>query len=121
MVDLHHHGDAELAPGMLDLAVNVRGSTPSWLRTVLAQSLDRLGAYPDPRAATAAVAWRHGRDPAEVLLTAGAAEAFVLLARALRPRYALVVHPGFTEPEAALRAAGHPVHRLVLPPPYVLG
>ena len=121
MVDLHHHGDAELAPGMLDLAVNVRGSTPSWLRTVLAQSLDRLGAYPDPRAATAAVARRHGRDPAEVLLTAGAAEAFVLLARALRPRYALVVHPGFTEPEAALRAAGQPVHRLVLPPPYVLG
>jgi histidinol-phosphate aminotransferase len=49
-----------------------------------------------------------------VLLTAGAAEAFVLLARALRPRRAVVVHPSFTEPEAALRAAGHPVERLLL-------
>jgi histidinol-phosphate aminotransferase len=30
------------------------------------------------------------------------------------------VHPSFTEPEAALRAAGHDVERLVLEPPYVL-
>ncbi|WP_460370722.1 Rv2231c family pyridoxal phosphate-dependent protein CobC, partial [Actinocorallia lasiicapitis] len=54
------------------------------------------------------------RPPAEVLLTSGAAEAFVLLARVLRPRHAVVVHPQFTEPEAALRAAGHRVHRAVL-------
>ena len=122
MVDLRHHGDAETGPGLLDLAVNVRAAAPPpWLRAVLAESLERLGAYPDPREATAAVAARHGRDPAEVLVTAGAAEAFVLLARALRPDDTLVVHPGFTEPEAALRAAGHPVRRLVLSPPYVLG
>jgi histidinol-phosphate aminotransferase len=49
-----------------------------------------------------------------VLLTAGAAEAFVLLARALTPRHAVVVHPQFTEPEAALRAAGHGVDRVLL-------
>ena len=55
-----------------------------------------------------------------MLLTSGAAEAFVLLARVLRPAHAVVVHPGFTEPEAALRAAGHEVDRLVLAPPYVL-
>ncbi|WP_067975340.1 Rv2231c family pyridoxal phosphate-dependent protein CobC, partial [Nocardiopsis trehalosi] len=60
---------------------------------------------------------RHGRAEADVLLTAGAAEAFVLLARALRPRRAVVVHPQFTEPEAALRAAGHPVDRVLLPAP----
>jgi histidinol-phosphate aminotransferase len=40
---------------------------------------------------------------------------FVLLARALTPRRAVVVHPSFTEPEAALRAAGHRVERLLLP------
>lgn len=121
MVDLRHHGDAELAPGLLDLAVNVRGSAPpAWLRAALTGSLDRLGAYPDPRAATSAVAARHGRSADEVLLTAGAAQAFVLLARALRPAHPLVVHPGFTEPEAALWAAGHRVRRLVLAPPYVL-
>ncbi|HWH29515.1 MAG TPA: Rv2231c family pyridoxal phosphate-dependent protein CobC, partial [Mycobacteriales bacterium] len=56
----------------------------------------------------------------DVLLTAGAAEAFVLLARALHPRRAVCVHPSFTEPEAALRAAGHDVDRVVLDPPYVL-
>jgi histidinol-phosphate aminotransferase len=119
--DLGHHGDREVGPGLLDLAVNVRGEAPPpWLRGRLERSLDKLGAYPDPTKAVEVVARRHGRDPAEVLLTAGGAEAFVLLARALTPSYALCVHPSFTEPEAALRAAGHEVHRHVLAPPYVL-
>ncbi len=117
-VDLEHHGDLDLAPGLVDLAVNVRaGTPPPWLREVLASSLADVAAYPDLRPARAAVAAAHGRDPAEVLPTAGAAEAFVLLARALRPRRAVVVHPSFTEPEAALRAAGHRVERLLLEPP----
>jgi histidinol-phosphate aminotransferase len=115
--DLRHHGDAEVGAGLTDLAVNVRlPAPPEWLRERLAASLTGLAAYPDPARARAAVAARHGRDPDEVLLTAGAAEAFVLLARALRPRRAVVVHPQFTEPEAALRAAGHPVERVVLDP-----
>ena len=118
---LRHHGDAEATPGLLDLAVNVRGTAPpAWLRTRLAASLDDLGRYPDPSSATAAVAARHGRPLDEVLLTAGAAEAFVLLARVLRPVHAVCVHPSFTEPEAALRAAGHAVDRVVLAPPYRL-
>ncbi|WP_031060857.1 Rv2231c family pyridoxal phosphate-dependent protein CobC, partial [Streptomyces sp. NRRL WC-3774] len=57
---------------------------------------------------------RHGVPVERVLLTAGAAEAFVLLARALTVRHAVVVHPQFTEPEAALRDAGHEVHRVLL-------
>jgi histidinol-phosphate aminotransferase len=115
VTDLRHHGDAELAPGLVDLAVNVRaGAPPPWLRALLHQALDDSASYPDPGPARAAVATAHGRNPSEVLLTAGAAEAFTLLARALRPRSAVVVHPSFTEPEAALRAAGHPVSRLVL-------
>ncbi len=119
--DLHHHGDAEATPGLLDLAVNVRGDgPPAWLRGRLERGLDKLGAYPDQRAAVRAVARRHGRPEAEVLLTAGGAEAFVLVARALRPQHAVCVHPSFTEPEAALLAAGHEVHRHLLAPPYVL-
>ncbi|WP_233517491.1 Rv2231c family pyridoxal phosphate-dependent protein CobC [Geodermatophilus marinus] len=115
MSSLHHHGDAELAPGLVDLAVNVRaGTPPPWLRAVLSAALDDVAAYPDARPARAAVAAAHGRPPEEVLPTAGAAEAFTLVARALRPRRAVVVHPSFTEPEAALRAAGHPVERLLL-------
>ncbi len=86
----------------------------------LQRSLTALARYPDPTVATRTVARRHDRDPDEVLVTAGAAEAFVLLARALTPVRAVCVHPGFTEPEAALRAAGHAVDRVVLEPPYVL-
>ena len=119
--DLRHHGDAEVAPGLLDLAVNVRAAAPPpWLKGRLVRALDGLGAYPDQRRAVAAVCRRHDRPEVEVLLTAGAAEAVVLLARVLRPRRAVCVPPGFTEPEAALRAAGHVVERLVLGPPYVL-
>jgi histidinol-phosphate aminotransferase len=119
LVNLAHHGDADLVPGLTDLAVNVRSSgTPEWLAARIRDT--DLAAYPDPRAAVTAVASRHGRAHHEVLLTAGAAEAFVLLARVLRPRQAVVVHPQFTEPEAALRAAGHQVSRVVLPFPFRL-
>ncbi|MGW3627234.1 Rv2231c family pyridoxal phosphate-dependent protein CobC [Streptomyces sp. NPDC000880] len=114
--DLRHHGDAEVRDaGLTDLAVNVRaGTPPAWLRERIAGSLTGLAAYPDGRAARAAVARRHGLPVERVLLTAGAAEAFVLLARALAVRHPLVVHPQFTEPEAALRDAGHDVERLLL-------
>lgn len=120
-IDLHHHGDVEVAVGRVDLAVNVReDGPPEWLRDVLVRSLDRVASYPDVTSARRAVAARHGRPAEEVLLTAGAAEAFVLLARALTPRRPVVVHPQFTEPEAALRAAGHRVERVVLAPPFLL-
>ena len=113
--DLHHHGDREVGPGLVDFAVNVRlPRPPAWLRDELASALDTLAAYPSADAAVRAVAVRHGRPASEVLVTAGAAEAFTLLASALRPRRAVVVHPQFTEPEAALRAAGHPVTRVLL-------
>ncbi|GLF98669.1 Rv2231c family pyridoxal phosphate-dependent protein CobC [Streptomyces yaizuensis] len=116
--DLRHHGDAEIrdSGGLLtDLAVNVRaGTPPDWLHECVARSLRSLAAYPDGRPARAAVADRHGLPTDRVLLTAGAAEAFVLLARALPARHPLVVHPQFTEPEAALRDAGHTVDRLLL-------
>jgi histidinol-phosphate aminotransferase len=119
--DLDFHGDRELADGLVDLAVNVRPSTPPpWLREVIRAATDDIAAYPDPAAATEAVARRHGRPSPEVLVTAGAAEAFTLIARAFRPRRAVVVHPQFTEPEAALRAAGHRVERAILPPPFQL-
>jgi histidinol-phosphate aminotransferase len=120
--DLDFHGDRELADGLVDLAVNVRpGAPPPWLREVIRAATDDIAAYPDPAAATEAVACRHGRPSSEVLVTAGAAEAFTLIARAFRPRRAVVVHPQFTEPEAALRAAGHRVERAILPPPFQLG
>lgn len=112
---LRHHGDVDAEPGMLDFAVNVRGDAPpGWLTDRLAVALGRVGRYPsagDDSAAREAVAARHGRTPDEVLVLAGAAEGFALLP-ALAPRRAAVVHPSFTEPEAALRTAGVPVVRV---------
>ncbi|MFG1819982.1 Rv2231c family pyridoxal phosphate-dependent protein CobC [Kribbella sp. NPDC049174] len=115
--DLEHHGDLEVGGGLVDLAVNVRvGTPPAWLVDEITGSLSDLASYPRQDAAVAAVAARHRVTPDRVLLTAGAAEAFVLIARAFRPRHAVVVHPQFTEPEAALRSAGHLVDRVILRP-----
>ena len=115
--DLEHHGDLEVGDGLVDLAVNVRaGTPPAWLVDEITSSLGDLASYPRQDAAVAAVAARHGVAPDRVLLTAGAAEAFVLIARAFRPRHPVVVHPQFTEPEAALRSAGHLVDRVILRP-----
>lgn len=115
LADLRHHGDAELGPDLLDLAVNVAADPlPDWLADALRDASANLRDYPDARPATAAVARRHGRSENEVLLTAGAAEAFTLIAQGLPRGKAVVVHPQFTEPEVALRAAGWQIERLVL-------
>ena len=93
---------------------------PAWLSEALLASMTDLARYPDDRPALAAVAARHARPESEVLLTAGAAQAFSLLAQALRPRCPLIVHPQFTEPEAAFQHAGHDVRQVILAPPYTL-
>ncbi|WP_210439101.1 cobyrinate a,c-diamide synthase [Nocardioides xinjiangensis] len=113
--DLRHHGDRDAAPGLVDLAVNVfDGPRPAWLDRALADSLAEAGSYPDARDAEAAVARRHGRSADDVLATAGAAEAFTLLARLREWRHPVVVHPQFTEPEVALRSAGHTPGQVLL-------
>lgn len=115
-IDLHHHGDHDIAPGLVDLAVNVMlPGPPDWLAAEISRTLSALGAYPDTSAARAAIARAHGVPPEMVLPTAGAAEGFALIARAVPTSHPLVVHPQFTEPEAALRATGHAVQRWLLP------
>ena len=105
--ELREHGDTQVPPGHLDFAVSVVPGGPSHrVRERLAFALQSIERYPDEGPATGAVARRHGRAPEEALVLNGAAEAFWLLAHALRPRRAVCVHPSFTEPEAALRSAG---------------
>ena len=112
LAGLRRHGDTMIPPGAEDFAVNVEaGGPPDWLRAELLGALERSDRYPDERAAREAVARRHDRPWEEVVIANGAAEAFWLLGAALRPRHAVCVHPSFTEPEAALRAHGHPVAR----------
>jgi cobyrinic acid a,c-diamide synthase len=112
---LRHHGDAELDEGLVDFAVNVHdGPRPEWLEEALRASLDDVGSYPKAVAAEAALARRHGREASEVLATAGAAEAFALIARARDWTRPVVVHPQFTEPDVALIAAGQAPEHVLL-------
>jgi cobyrinic acid a,c-diamide synthase len=112
---LRHHGDAEVGDGLVDFAVNVfDGARPAWLDEALRASLDDVGSYPNPAEAEHALARRHGRSSDDVLATAGAAEAFGLIAR-LRPwRRPVIVHPQFTEPDVALTIAGHDPEHVLL-------
>ena len=115
--DLHHHGDRDIAEGLIDLAVNVRLSAPpDWLSAIINSTTQQLAAYPNTDAATKAIAEAHNVAVDQVLPTAGGAEAFTLLAHAFRPTWPLIIHPQFTEPEAALLAAGHRPQRLILAP-----
>jgi cobyrinic acid a,c-diamide synthase len=114
-VDLQPHGDRDIADHLVDFAVNVRvPGPPDWLAEAITATTAALGSYPRPAAAISAVARRHQRPADQVLLTSGGAEAFTLLARGLSPAQAVIVHPQFTEPEAALLTAGHAVQRVLL-------
>lgn len=112
---LLHHGDAETGAGLADFAVNVYdGPRPEWLETALRESLVAAAAYPNAAPAAAAIAQRHNRKLDEVLPTAGAAEAFDLIARLRQWQRPVVIHPQFTEPHAALERAGHTVTPVLL-------
>ncbi len=107
---LLHHGDVEAGPGLVDFAVNVHPEPrPEWLERALAEGLRDSGGYPDIGPARDALASLHRRRPEEVLPTAGAAEAFELIARMKTWQHPVVVHPQFTEPHAALLRAGYQV------------
>jgi cobyrinic acid a,c-diamide synthase len=113
--DLYHHGDQDVAEGLIDLAVNVRlPAPPEWLGAIIKSTTPDLAAYPNADAAIKAIAEAHVVSIDQVLPTAGGAEAFTLIARALQPKQPLIVHPQFTEPEAALIAAGHHPERFIL-------
>lgn len=116
--ELRRHGDELVRPGDADHAVSVMaGGPPPWLAAELAQALATGAAgYPDERAAVAALAGLHGRRPQEIVPTNGAAQALWMLPAALAPTLAACVHPGFTEGEAALRAHGVAVARVLRDP-----
>ena len=119
--DLGYHGDVAARGALVDFAVNVRGTTPRWLLDGLGGHLNELSAYPDPmldRRVRKLIAARHGRTADEVLLLAGVAEGFALLPNICRRP--AVIHPQFTEPEAAMRAAGVDVDREILRRPWDL-
>jgi cobyrinic acid a,c-diamide synthase len=113
--DLRYHGDQEVADDLIDLAVNVRlPAPPECLIEIINEATPQLAAYPNSGEAKAAVAAAHGLREDQVLPTAGGAEAFTLVARGVPASCPVVVHPQFTEPEAALIAAGRRPSRMIL-------
>ena len=99
-------GTGTSAEGLVDLAVNVRlPAPPDWLAAVINEVTPQLGAYPRTEEAVAAIAAAHDVPPESVLPTAGGAEAFTLLARALHPKRA------GGHPPAVHRARGGPARR----------
>jgi histidinol-phosphate/aromatic aminotransferase/cobyric acid decarboxylase-like protein len=93
------------------------GGPPPWLREALRRALEEDAcAYPREADAVVALAALHGRAGDEIVPCNGAAEALWLLPAALRPRLAAIVHPAFTETEAALRAHGVAVTRVARDP-----
>jgi histidinol-phosphate/aromatic aminotransferase/cobyric acid decarboxylase-like protein len=93
------------------------GGPPGWLKDEVMKAMDSgTAAYPDERCAVSALAKLHGRLPEEIVATNGAAQALWLLPASVRPTLAACVHPGFTEGEAALRAHGVPVARVLRDP-----
>jgi cobyrinic acid a,c-diamide synthase len=101
----------------VDFAVNIYdGPRPAWLDDALQASLDDVDRYPHPGEAEHAIARRHGRAPEDVLSTAGAAEAFGLIARMRDWQRPVVIHPQFTEPDVALTVAGHRPEHVILDP-----
>lgn len=117
VADLYFHGDVAARGARWDFAVNVVPlPPPTWLSAVLSAAIRAADRYPDiaPVRAHLADFWQVPSH--NVLLTAGASQAFTLVARARAWQHPVVVHPQFTEPHVALLATGATVESIVLRP-----
>ncbi len=116
--DLRHHGDQDTGDGLVNLAVNVLSpKPPKLLADALRDDVENWSAYPRFDEAREAIAKRHHIAKEMILPTAGATEAFNLVARTLHPSKPTVIHPQFSEPERALAALGIRVYRAISQPP----
>lgn len=81
------------------------------LKAHLKQSLDAISHYPEPEPYTleAALAARHGIDPAAVCVTNGATEAIYLIAHAFSGSRSTILQPTFSEYADACRLYGHEI------------
>src|SRR5207302_8657890 len=101
---------------MLDLSAstNPPGVSPQAIRALL-EALPSIMRYPDPEASALveALSRYHGVPAGHIVAGHGSTELIYLLARALAPQRALVVHPAFSQYEAALEPLGCEAERAV--------
>ena len=102
---------------LLDFSANINplGLSPL-VEEAIRTALPSVVHYPDPSASAlgGALAAYHGLSHEQVLPANGSTELIYLLARALAPRRALILHPAFSEYEAALELVGAQVDHVLL-------
>ncbi|MFW5754371.1 MAG: threonine-phosphate decarboxylase [Marinilabiliaceae bacterium] len=105
--DLHKFGNVR---ANFSSNINPEGP-PAELIARLKDSLSNISSYPEPLAATLArrLEYASGLGEGTVLITAGAVEAFYLLAHYMRNKRSLIYTPSFSEYADACRLAGHQV------------
>jgi threonine-phosphate decarboxylase len=96
---------------LLDFSANINPlGFPPGLNNAIQQALPEIVHYPDRRCLELRrdLAAYHGLDPEAILMGNGSTELLYLVARALKPKKALISAPAFSEYEHALEAAGVP-------------
>jgi len=124
-LDRMHGGDVDAwarsagieAGAILDFSASINPlGPPRSGRRAFIKSYGEISRYPDAygEKLKSALAERHGRNAAEVLIGNGSTQLIYLLCAALRPRKALIVSPAFSEYANALALGGASVHQFTL-------
>lgn len=109
---IEHHGSAPL-----DFSANINPlGVPDGVRRAICEAAVNADRYPDPlcRDLRLAIANCEHVKPEQIFCAAGAAEIIYRLASALKPKYALIPAPTFSEYELALTRQGCMVERHLL-------
>lgn len=104
-----HGGDIYRHPGVMDFSANINPlPTPAAVLEAARDGLDYLSHYPDGCCTSLrnALAEKLSCPAEDIICGNGAADLLFTLALACKPRRALLVVPGFSEYEAALRSVG---------------
>jgi len=102
---------------LLDFSANINPlGPPQWLGEVVRAHVADVAHYPDPqcRALVEAFVHRHGIPAEKVVPSNGSSELIAWLPRVLEVRSAVIPVPTYSEYEAACKAAGVQVRRVLL-------